>query len=291
MEPGPPTLGAPRLSHCTTREVPHSLFLILCFATSVRKPLTKTTRLGQAQWEPLAWVVSQKDLPIRNKVWPPKTNWQNLRKAPSGEETPAHSMCYRLPRILCSGIHLGWVMREPPGRTLRQNDWPETSGKLTRLHETRASRQGAEQSPGLPDPLLPAGHAFISSLALSARVSPGTAHFRVSSLGPWRGLGLPSCSSSSIWLYQWCTPLPSALFLFFGFLLFPEVLPSSFLSCFLRYVWSDHFQFQIFPKPASVACPLVMFLLRLCHQKNFPKKESRHPTEDVDYFPLLCPTI
>lgn len=207
-------------------------------------------------------------------------------------------MCYRLPRILCSGIRLGWVTCEPPGRTLRQNDWPETTGKLTRRHKTLACEPGGAAVPRAPRPPAPRRPSLYNvSSSVSTCVSwdgsfPSVR--RVSSLGPWRGLGLPSCSSSSIWLYQWFTPLPSALFLFFGFLLFPEVLPSSFLSCFLRYVWSDHFRFQIFPKPASVACPktsLVMFLLRLCHQKNFPKKESRHPTDDVDYFPLLCPII
>ena len=32
------------------------------------------------------------------------------------------------PRILLTGIHLAWPMREPPGRTL--NDWPKTTQKL-----------------------------------------------------------------------------------------------------------------------------------------------------------------
>ena len=38
---------------------------------------------------------------------------------------------YQLPRILLTGIHLGWVMHVPPGRIPIQNDWQETSQKLT----------------------------------------------------------------------------------------------------------------------------------------------------------------
>ena len=37
---------------------------------------------------------------------------------------------YQPPRILLAGIHLGWVMPVPAGRTLSQTDWPETTGKL-----------------------------------------------------------------------------------------------------------------------------------------------------------------
>ena len=42
---------------------------------------------------------------------------------------PVH-MPYEAPRTL-SGIHLGRAMHAPPGRTLSQNDWPETTWKLT----------------------------------------------------------------------------------------------------------------------------------------------------------------
>ena len=34
------------------------------------------------------------------------------------------------PRIFLAGIHLGQAMRAPPGSTLSQNDWPETTRKL-----------------------------------------------------------------------------------------------------------------------------------------------------------------
>ena len=43
------------------------------------------------------------------------------------EETLAHTSC-QLPRILLTGIHLGRVLRTPPGRTLSQGDWPEMTG-------------------------------------------------------------------------------------------------------------------------------------------------------------------
>ena len=34
------------------------------------------------------------------------------------------------PRILLTGIHLGWAMHASPGRILSQNDWPKTAQKL-----------------------------------------------------------------------------------------------------------------------------------------------------------------
>lgn len=256
MEPGPPTLGAPRLSHCTTREVPHSLFLILCFATSVRKPLTKTTRLGQAQWELLASCLTQKRI-SREGTRAPENQLQNLRKAPSGGDT-RHSVCYRLPRILCSGIHLGWVMQSRQG-------WPCVRTIGQRQAETNPSPwdRGLEaQGGGLraPWPLLPAGQClYIVSSSVSTCVS-GTAHFRVSSLGRGGGwVSLPAalpvsgCTNDS--LPTLCFGLP------LGFLLLSLKCFPLFLLVLLSEVrGSDHFQFQIFPKPASVACPLVWCL-------------------------------
>ena len=54
-------------------------------------------------------------------------------------------MSYQPPRILLAEIYLGWVMGASPGRTLSQNDWPETnpkripSPKNLRLQTTRHS--------------------------------------------------------------------------------------------------------------------------------------------------------
>ena len=39
-------------------------------------------------------------------------------------------MSYYTPRVLLNGIPLGLARRVPPGRTLSQNDWPETTQKL-----------------------------------------------------------------------------------------------------------------------------------------------------------------
>ena len=39
-------------------------------------------------------------------------------------------MSYQPPRILLAGIHLGLEMYATPGRTLSQNDWPETTWKI-----------------------------------------------------------------------------------------------------------------------------------------------------------------
>ena len=37
------------------------------------------------------------------------------------------------PRILVAGIHLGWAICAPPGRTLSQNDWSKITQKLIPL--------------------------------------------------------------------------------------------------------------------------------------------------------------
>ena len=43
------------------------------------------------------------------------------------ERSKAYAAC---PTIFLAGIHLGRAMRAPPGSTLSQNDWPETTQKL-----------------------------------------------------------------------------------------------------------------------------------------------------------------
>ena len=40
------------------------------------------------------------------------------------------------PRILLTGIHLGWAMGAPPGRMLNQSDWPQKSGNESHHHKT-----------------------------------------------------------------------------------------------------------------------------------------------------------
>ena len=93
----------------------------------------------------------------------------------------------------------GWTRRAPPGRTLRQNelanDHPETN-PIT-IKPLTASPV-AELFSWVPFPSCsPPGCPFpVKSLALSARVSPRTTHFRVLDQsqvsGP--GRGSPSCN-------------------------------------------------------------------------------------------------
>ena len=75
----------------------------------------------QAWWGPPAWVVSQQEAWTRNMVLLPKTNWENLGGTKSKEKMPAHKMSCQSPRILCTGVHLGWGIYLPAGRTLSQN--------------------------------------------------------------------------------------------------------------------------------------------------------------------------
>ena len=73
------------------------------------------------------------------------------------------------PRILLLGIHLGWAMHVPPGRTLR----------LTPSHKTWCQPWSRAVLLGSPPYCSPHGHPFpIKSLALSACVSPWTIYFR-----------------------------------------------------------------------------------------------------------------
>ena len=53
-----------------------------------------------------------------------------------GQKEPPHIQ--PPPRILLSGIHLGWTRHTRPGRTLSQNDWLKTTQKLIpHHHKTR----------------------------------------------------------------------------------------------------------------------------------------------------------
>ena len=110
-------------------------------------------------------------------------------------------------RSLLSEIHLGWVMHGPPGRTLSQNDWPET----IQNHKTRDcephDRTVFRVSLML---LLSTGSTFlikslpIKSLALSAHVSPQTIHFRVFDKSPPLGSRRGPPSSNRILKVQEC---------------------------------------------------------------------------------------
>ena len=102
------------------------------------------------------------------------------------------------PRILLSGIHPGWVVCAPPGRTLSQKDWLKTTWKLIpspwnpRLQATELFSWVPWPSCSLPGRPFPK-----KSLALSAHVSSQTIHFWVLDKSPVSGPGRgpPSCSS------------------------------------------------------------------------------------------------
>ena len=108
-------------------------------------------------------------------------------------------MSYQTPRILLTGIHLGWAVacatRKDPASDWLARDNPETN-PITIKPETAS--QVAEQFPWVP--LLCCSlprHPFpIKSLALSARVSPRTIHFQVLDKSPLSGPGRgpPSCN-------------------------------------------------------------------------------------------------
>ena len=108
-----------------------------------------------------------------------------------------------LPRIPLANIHLGWVMRAPPVKTLNKNDWPKTTRKLIPITlKPKTASHVAEQFSWVPLPYCsPHGCPFLlKSLTLSAHVSPQTIHFRVLDKSPVSGPGrgfLPATNGDS----------------------------------------------------------------------------------------------
>lgn len=106
-------------------------------------------------------------------------------------------MSYQPPRILLAGSHLHSAMHSPPGRTLSQKDWPETTWKLTPLPwNLRLWATWWSSSLGFPLPTGLCPGITSQSFALSALVSPWTIHFRMldKSLLVGPGRGLSSCN-------------------------------------------------------------------------------------------------
>ena len=101
------------------------------------------------------------------------------------------------PRILLSGIHLGWTRLAPPGRTL-ELEWLAKDNLETKPITIKPIRLGATWQSSSPGSLFycpPPGRPFpIKSLALSADVSPWTIHFWDKSpvSGPGRDPPLPA---------------------------------------------------------------------------------------------------
>ena len=109
-------------------------------------------------------------------------------------------MSYKPPRIILTGMHLGWVMHRPQVRTPSQSNWLETTWNLIPPPQNPgwwAMRQSI--SPRFLTLLLSAQASFpIKSLALSVCRSPQTVHFLVSDKSPLSGPGGSplSCNTS-----------------------------------------------------------------------------------------------
>ena len=88
--------------------------------------LTETTHPGQAPKEPFAWVILQQEVLVRNTEL---VSYHQPEEFGKGQkEMPC---VLPPPRILLTDFLLGWVMCVPPGWTLDQSDWLETTQKLT----------------------------------------------------------------------------------------------------------------------------------------------------------------
>ena len=101
-------------------------------------------------------------------------------------------MPHQPPKILLTGIHLGWATCAPPGRTLSQGDWPETPYKLN-LAPQNPRLQATWQSspPGFPYTAVlhqgtPPNKVFFSSTCVSSDNSFPSIR-QEPTLQPWKG--------------------------------------------------------------------------------------------------------
>ena len=116
------------------------------------------------------------------------TNCKNLGKVKRRGEMPVH-MSYQPPRILLVGIHPGWAMSSPLGKTLSQDGLARDSSETNPITiKPETASHMAEQFSWVPlTSPSPRRHPFpVKSLALSALLC-----------GP-RG-GPPSCNISTSW--------------------------------------------------------------------------------------------
>ena len=128
-------------------------------------PRTKAACSTQTPRWRSAWILLQQQGLVK------KVKTGRIQKRSEGERR-RQSTCP--PRILRAEIYLGWVMHGSSGRTLSQNDWPETNLKLIpspknlRLQATRHS-----SSPGFCHPagLQPGAHSQSSVYLLTQFIS------------------------------------------------------------------------------------------------------------------------
>ena len=91
------------------------------------------------------------------------------------------------PRILLAGIHLGWAMPAPPGRSLSANDWPQNAGNSPHHHKTQDFELSGRATLGSLTLMLSAWAPFPSVFCfVSSCMSPRTVHFPVLNKSPQR---------------------------------------------------------------------------------------------------------
>ena len=130
------------------------------------------------------------------------TSYHQLEESGKGkrkEKTPVH-VSYQPPRIHLTGMYLGWAMCTPPGRTLSQNDWLQTTRKLTpRLWVTW---QSSFPRFTYTAALWPGAHSQWN-LLLSQHVSLLGQFFRVLEYALGTGARTPSCNISLLTAKNW----------------------------------------------------------------------------------------
>ena len=162
------------------------------------EPLTQTAHPGQAREQPLAWVILQQEVLVRNSEL---TSYHQPEEFRKGQKERGDASSYVLPTSQNpSRWNLSWLSdahatrKDPESEWLARDNW-ETN-PVTIKPETAS--HVAERFSWVPLRCCsPPGHPFpIKSFVLSARVSPQTIHFWALDKSPLSGPGKgpPSCN-------------------------------------------------------------------------------------------------
>ena len=142
-------------------------------------------RVGHDWGTEQQWAVSQQEVHTRNLALPLKINWKNSARAHSTTLWFPDSL--KIESILAErGM---WHQEGPWVRPnmAKQDDWPETTWKLTRFTiKAEAARHVAEHPSCIPLHCCsqPGGPYPIKVFAFSAHVYPQTIHFQVLDKSP-----------------------------------------------------------------------------------------------------------
>ena len=98
---------------------PHRLFLLHALATSVFVVVVNFSS-SLLNLQSASGAMPMVMLSIRHLVLPLETNQENSGMAKRREEMSTHNMSCQLPRILHSGMHLGWEILMLAERTMSQ---------------------------------------------------------------------------------------------------------------------------------------------------------------------------